>query len=428
MIYEILIVASLLAIIAVLAIAIILLLANLGVYFMKIAQGTTAFISTGDSLKAILPNVGGFKMSKDEDLDGRHWLVPEKNDEERIVGLFHNSLPKTVWFQKWMWKTLGVRFISWVWPHTHRHTFNIRSRKRLLEGSEVKSDMSLKDRVVDSPAPEGTIVDSLLFSVPRPVYMDGVQLAGDNSRINLLLQPIYRQVIPAIPVYYLKGDFFTLLDAALEAAVVDFFATHRVEGCPLTYSHWLKLPKSGGNSPLELHLRHLNVSKAYRNKLKRNGELVRYIDELTGGELKLIHESVDEVKKIAPSGIIPRFGFAMVSFRIVDWDPHKDTVDLAKALLAKETELHTAEGVRQKAFGERDALIERAKGESSRFDQLMKALIEKGVDANVAAEVVRTQLRTENIGGKDSKITTYVEGEASASVMVSASSSGPSTK
>lgn len=444
-------VVVLLAAIPMLAIAIILLLSNLGAYFTKIAQGTTVFISAGDRLKAILPNVGGYKMSGADDLDGRHWLIPTKNEKERMAGIFHNSFPGTVWFQEQLWKAFGVKFISWFWPHVHVHQFDIRKggRRRIEARSEVSADAPLRSRVVDSPEP--TVVNSLLFLAPRPVYLEGVELAGDNSRINLLLLPVYRQVIPVLPAYYLKGDFFTLLDAAIEAAIVDFFARHRVwvykegekkgqfaadshapqqqgyEESPLTYAHWLKLTKAGEGSPLEQQLRHLNVSKAYLTKLKAEGgkgELIDYIEKhLIPGEPTDLPGS--ELAKMIPSGIAPRFGFALVSFRIVEWEVHKSTEALAKALLAKETELHTAAGVRQKAEGERDAILARATGESRRYEQLATALVNKGVTPDVAAGVVQTQLRTENIGGKDSKIVTYVEGSASASVMVPAS---PPTK
>ena len=57
-------IAGLIVAIAVLAIVIVLLLANLGAYFTKIAQGTTAFFNKGGSLHAILPNVEGYRISE----------------------------------------------------------------------------------------------------------------------------------------------------------------------------------------------------------------------------------------------------------------------------------------------------------------------------------------------------------------------------
>lgn len=419
-----------------LVILIILLLAYHDAYFTKVDQGTTVFINAGGSLKEILPNVSGFKLSKMKDIEGQRWLISEedlKEDKEeekkqkRLNELFNKSPPSTRLFQKWLWETFGVRFISPFWPQVKRHSFDIRSRKRLLEGSDVPPDTSLKDRVVDSPSLNGTIVDSLLFLVPRPVYLHGIQLPGDNSRINLLIHPIYRQIIPALPVYHLKGDFFTQLDAALESSVMDFFATH--SGGTLNYVAWLKLPKGGGNSPLEEHLRTLNFSKSYRSKLvgEEKSELVTYIDKLTGNEFaQLGNAQEDNSKNEVGSGIVPRFGFALISFRIVDWEPHLDTKPLAEALLAKQTEFHRAEGVREAAYGKRDADIAIADGEAARFKKPIEAITGLGVTKDVAADVLRTDLRTRNIGGKDSKIVTYVEGgEQRSSILVPSSATTP---
>lgn len=406
----------------------ILSLAKHGRWFMRIAQGTTAFISAGDKLKSILPNVGRFKMSTQEDLEGRHWLIPAKDNAEAEEAFFHNCLPGTVWFQKLLWRKAGIRWISILWPYTRRHTFDIRSRKRLLEGADGAEGTPLKRRVVDSLDKDGkresTVVDSLLFVIPRPVYLEGVVIAGDNSKINLLLLPVFRQVIPSISAYYLRGDFFTLLDGAIEAGTVDFFASYRVNGEPMTYADWLKLPKSGAHSPLEHHLYQLNINKKYYEDLKGAGgrdELVNYLNDITHG--KFFEHSGGEVEEKIPSGLIPRFGFAMVSFRLIEWEPHGDTKDLARAFLARETEFYTAQGVRQKAEGERDAILKRAEGESSRYERLATALVGKGVTPDVAARVVETQLRTENI--RDSNVTTYVEGGSSASIMVPASNQAP---
>lgn len=442
---------GLLALIPVLALVAMTLLADLGIIFTKISQGTTVFISAGDKLRSIWPNVGGYKISDSTDFDDRRWLIPatgqtkEQKQKDRMRTFFHNTIPGTTKFQRWLWERFGIRYVSlWFW-NTSVHSFDIRSRKRLLEGSDVPENSPLRARVVNSS--EETVVDSLLFLVPRPVFLEGMQLAGDNSRINLLLLPIYRQVIPSLPVYYLKGDFFTQLDAAVEAGVVDFFSSHRVavdkktgefakdsfetgeeekySSSPLTYFHWLKLDK-GLNSPMEKHLRPLNITREYLERLRTGGreELAEYIDNHLATQGVAEEIPSDKLRSAIPSGIIPRFGFALISFRIVDWEPHKETANLAQAIRAKATEFHIAEGVRARADGERDAIQRRAEAESARYQKLAEALIKQGVTANVAAEVVRTQLRTENIAGEKSKITTYIEGGASASVLVDTSKSG----
>lgn len=468
-------VIGLLVLAAGLTIVNILLLASFGAYFIKISESTTVFINAGGSLKRILPNVKGYKMSVARDIDNKQWLIPAENEEDWTNAFFRDSNQKTVWFQKWMWETLGVRFFSSFWPQVHVHRFDIRKngRKSIEARDGLEEDAPLRSRVVNSPESKdkGTVVDHLLFMVPRPVYIEGVELAGDNSRINLLLLPIFKQVVPSSPVYDLKGDFFTLLDAAMEAAVVDFFAKHRAavykkgnsagreegefahntfdpkagdpsgikgddyekeyEESPLTYAIWLKLTKAGEGSPLEKRLGSLNVSQEYLRKLEEKIKIDSRVEKILDYARTLVRgdsastPSNKQITGMIPGGIVPRFGFALVSLRSVEWEAHKDTKNLAEALLAKEIEGHKADGVRQKAEGERDAKVANATGDSSFVNQVMTALKAHNVDANVAAKVLETMIRTKNIGG--SQITTYVEGGASASVMVNPSTSTKTT-
>lgn len=449
----------LIALTVVLLIVLVVVLANRDAYFTMVAQDSTKYISVGESLKYILANITGFKLSATLDLDNRQWIVPASDEEDRLKAFFRNR--SWVGLQRFLWQKLGVVFFGFLWPQVYVQWFNIRSIKTVKEVSEVAADAPLRARIVDSHGDAATIVNELRFVVPRPVYLDGVELAGDNAKINFLLLPVYRQVIPALPVYTLRGDFFTLLDAAIQAAVVDFASSHRVavykterdvegnvtnphaagqfaydfwdpmgtiiahgedpneyrrkyEPSPLTYSLWLKLTKAGENSPLERHFHTLNVNAAYLQRLDDRGrtELAAYArDHLAHG-----HPATGALPSAIPSGIIPRFGFALVSFRNVEWEPHPSTKPLADALLAKETEFHTAEGVREKAKGERDRILFVREGEAARYDALLSALIKNGVDPNVAAQVAATQIRMEQVAA--SKLTTYVEGGASAQPVV----------
>lgn len=471
-------IGAVIALIAALLIVIALMLANLGWWFTQIEKGSTVFINKGDDMKAIWPNVGGYKMSKMEDPDGRRWLIKAVNEKDVEESFFFDKeLSKPIHI--YLWKKFGVRFMGIFWPQVHRHSFKI-DRKRLREATG--SDGKLGSRVAQSPN-AGVPVDSLLFLVPRPIHIEGVELAGDNSKISLLLLPIFQQVIPSLPVYYYKGDFFTPLDGAIEAAMVNFFAVHRVavirskgekgqedneefahdtydpsdykrQGCdteeqyrekyepsPLTYHYWIRISKTEG-SPMEQHLRSLNATREYHEKLKgdkKTNELVKHLDFLThdmyGGTQSEKDEKGGKEKpkppKGSPSGIIPRFGFALVSLRLVDWTAHGDTEELSRAILQKQTESHRAKGVREKAYGERDAVKARGEGENVRFNQMVRAYTDQGVDPNVAAQIVGIYLRTENIGG--STIGTYVEGGSNVSVMVpangnKANAKGPGSK
>ncbi|MBI4136178.1 MAG: hypothetical protein HY481_01340 [Candidatus Vogelbacteria bacterium] len=406
-----------------------LILAYLGWHFTRIEKGHTVFITQGADLKVVWPNVGSHRMSKVADSNGWHWVVKDDTEgsEDRIDESFYfKALSGTVWLQKLLWKRLGIRFVSILWPHIRVHEFMV-SRKRLKEGAEVESGKPIRERIVESKEKDKP-VRSLLFIVPRPVYVDGVELAGDNSKINLVFLVVFQQVIPALPVYYLEGDFFPLLDAAIEAALVDFGATYEMKDedgklSHLTLASWLKLPKAEG-SPIEKHLRRINVSKKYYEDLEKDSgnELLNHLEQLIGGPPKE-PATPTEQEKIG-SGIIPRFGFALTSVRLVAWEPHKDSEDLYKALRAEETERRTAAGLIEKAKGEKTAFEQRGTGEGGRYERLLKALIDKGVASNKAAEVVQTQIEMEQL--HQSGVGTYVR-NASAGVMVPASTSTPSS-
>ena len=142
-------------------------------------------------------------------------------------------------------------------------------------------------------------------------------------------------------------------------------------------------------------------------------ELAGFVERLNP---EIETSQVGEESKGVPSGVTPRFGFALRSFRIIGREAHGDTKELAMALLAKETNFHQAEGLRAKAQGDRDAMVSRAEGEMARIQHLTSALTKNGVSAEKAGQVVETMLRTENV--RDSNIVTYVEGGSRASVLI----------
>ena len=456
---------ALLPIIGFLVIYIIQKLGELDILFTTIMQGTTAFIMASGSLLAFWPNIGGHRKSYHQDLDGRRWVIPDDNEKACLDSFFRDSMLGTRTIQKWLWKSYGVRFVS-IWPAVKKLWFNI-DRRELLEGSRA-AGLTLQQRVVESEHIDEP-VDGLLFITPRPVYVPAVELAGDNSKVDLLLLCVYQQVIPALSVIYLRGDFYPLLDAAIKAAMVDMGATHRVavfkkdfkqkgyqkdefaadfcpnlsnpdeveqfrewygfdyekycKPAPLTYSHWLRLAQSGPKSAIERQLRTLNFSREFYDELwgpkpdkSAKKELTDFIDNVTNYAFKKESKTLspsEAVRQHIPGGIVQRFGFMLKSVRLVDRAPDDSTVELAKALLAKQTAFHTAEGIRAAAAGERDRLQLVASGEGFRFTAMVSALTEEGVNADLAADVVRTMLRTENIKG--SNITTYVEGGSSTS-------------
>ncbi len=438
--------------------------------FCEVPKGETVQIIKGSDLKAIIPNVDGHKMSGEKDLDGRRWLVrlketdEDKAKEEMREALKKDMLPGTRWVQSVLWDRLGIRFVSWFYPQVQVLIVTI-SANRLKSTDSMGPGTSLKDRIERDKEE----IYALRFLVPRPLVVEGVLLAGDGSRINLLIQPTFRQVIPSLPVFYYKGKFFRLLDAFTEAGIVSFFATHlvaiykgegedsplkgqfahetydpskaqdqdkykaRYESSHITYSHWLRMGV-GPSSALQRHLSRFNASPEFYDALKKakKKELVRHLDALLGGRPKPIPsfkppEYLDEEEKQALSsgGILPSLGFVMERLEIIDREPHEDSKDLAEAVRAEATERQRAKGVRQKAYGQSDADKVMAEGHAALYGNPVEALTKLGVSPDVAARVHETAMRAKAIGGKDSKVTTYIESGSgpSPSVMVPAQQS-----
>ncbi len=509
-------------------IVIIIVLAGLGWWFFSPPRGTIVFKNKGSDLEGIWDNVSGHKLSGAQDPDGKRWLVIEKDGKKIESSRFHGNTKTFLRFHRFLWNRFGIRFISPYWPQVYINEFIV-DRRRLIEiekGGLEKKAYSLSDRVVKSPN-AGIPVNHLLFVSFRPVYKEGVELAGDNSKINLLLLPTWQVVSPVIPIYYYMGNFYPLLDGAIEAAIEDFFATHRVavyrkkhgeeksneedgevyegeegefahdtydpESCleffpslkenkeealrrykktfapsPLTYSHWIKTRKAG-NSPIERHLITFNATEDYYNRIeealqeakdevqeaekarlsKKEREdkkavvegmegILRQLKHLTRGiyekekteeektkkekkeETEKTEEQIDrkimeesKKQKLAAKGlgegIIPSVGYALIAFKLVDWEPHEDTKELASALQAKQTERHTAQGVIAKHEGLKKAAVLLGEGESEALSLKIKAQTDLGVNQNVASETVREIDKSANIGGEHSKVTHWFE-------------------
>mgnify|MGYP005843550553 CR=1 FL=1 len=449
-------IATVLILLNVVAIVVtVIIFSKKGWWFFQPQKGTIVFVNKGEDLKEVWVNVGSHKLSEIDDPDGKHWIVnePEKDKIERarFRGRSMKSFKKVLWSQ-------GIRFIGLLWPHAHVHKFKV-DRRRLVEREEgtMEGDASLKKRVVQSPN-AGEEVDNLLFVSYRPVYKQGVELAGDNSKINLLVLPTWQLVQPTTPVYYYMGNFYPLLDSAVEAALENFFATHRVavykennkegeEGefahdeydpskydglekdeyikkfkpSPITYSHWIKMRKTS-NSALERHLFSYNSTRKYYEKIKKaattdEGEKIlaqlnhltqdRFTDATTGDTQN--NDALEKIQEGLGEGIIPGIGYAMIAFRLVEWEAHGDTKDLAEALQAKQTEKAIALGVIEKARGQREAIILEGKGESERYENLIRVQTGLGVHPDNATITLRETEKASKIGGKDSKITHWFE-------------------
>ncbi|MBI2097648.1 MAG: hypothetical protein HYT46_01810 [Candidatus Vogelbacteria bacterium] len=400
-----------------LSIILMLILAGLQWHFTRIEKGNTAFIVRGDDMKAIWPNVGGHRMSSDEDLDGRRWLIRTDSDTKIRETFTRDMLPETRWLQNKLWDWFGIRFVSWFYPQVRVHKLKL-DVTRLKEESRVETGKTLRERLEG----DTETIYSLRFLVPRPMVIEGVELAGDNARINLLVLAIFRTVIPSLPIFYYKGRFFPLLDAGVKAGIINFCANYKfpvpvldergepvfdkngktqlTRGESLTYELWLRLDK-GVDSPIQKSLLGLNVGKDFYDSLVREKktELVDHIKLLLGG--KEPEEIPDAVKEKMPFGFIRQHGFALQSIEVIDWEAAEETKDLSSALRAKQTAFHKAKGVREEAYGRRDAVEAVGNADAARIGKMVEAVVRsleaKGVLPDQIAEVIKSVFQAEQL-------------------------------
>jgi len=426
-----------LAVIFIFCLVLIMVVANAQWQFTRIEKGNTAFIVKGDDLKVMLPNVDGHRVSKEKDLEGRRWLVkvnvskdPKAQKKEMHEAFERPLQPGTKWLQWVLWNKLGIRFVSWLYPQIRVHKIHI-SMNRLREGKKDGEGVNLQNRI----EPDEGDIDSLRFLVPRPLVVKGVELAGDNARLDILVLAVFRTVIPALPVFYYKGKFMSLLDADISSGIIDFCATYQMpvtvnekgEYDPrgknkgfssLTYEHWLRLSKGKG-SPIQDYLRKLNASPEFYEALERENktDLLAHLEVLLGGKPEPLPSTLKGF-----SGFIPKLGFALESIEVIDWTATEETKELSTALRSKQTKLHTAEGVRQESYGKRDSIEAIGRADAARIGQMVEAVVVslagREVPPDQIAEVIKSIFQAEQLK-QIPNLQTLILGNTNATAMVS---------
>jgi len=339
------IIAGIFAVAAIFALlgATLYLIAKNGWQATFIPEGNMALLVKGDSWDRTIPNIAERTLDK----KGRKIIKgkPQKKPWEKIWGFY---------------------WVSFFYPLKRVFKFTI-SRDRLKDASEMKDGHGIRDWIEHKSDQE---VSSLQYRFQRPFLIEGVELGGDRTRVDQIVMTTFEVVDPYIPIFFYKGKFFSLLEATVRSAVLDFCADEH-----MTYEVFVRTPKSSGTE---------------------------FSDRIT---------DINEKTDLAPEGIVKAFGIKVVEAWVHDFDLVKDDQDFRDAARIRELERMQAQGAVEKAKGEAEAKERVAKAEALRYGLLVKELIERDVDPNVAASVLGQQVRTENIGR--SKIVTYVEGGAS---------------
>ena len=124
--------------------------------------------------------------------------------------------PKTLWkkMRKFLREHWGFYWVSLFYPLRKIHEFNI--WKARLVGT---TGLPIGERIQTDP--EMVPVSYLLRSFPRPILVKEIEFK-DRFTANLLVLANFLVVVPKIPVFILKDEFFQQLEALVANAVITY--------------------------------------------------------------------------------------------------------------------------------------------------------------------------------------------------------------
>lgn len=269
--------------------------------------------------------------------------------------------------RNWLWSKFGLYVVGPLPGVYNVHQIKIR-RNRIRENPDTSQNDFSKQWI--DYAEESEFFDYLRGVFSRPVAVRSVELP-DGSTIDFILNVKFKVMTPAQPVYNMP-DFMSFIERATESAVV--------RAC--------KAPVYGPDP---------NVGQQLTYKLMLGLDLGPQGNFMK--EIMKVNKETYVIPTGQPTpGIIEQAGIEAISVDIPAWQADAATVELANAQKAEATAKAKAKGVVATADGDRDAIKSVADGEKHRIEQMIEAMVSKGVSPEVAARQVGHLLETEKLG------------------------------
>jgi len=324
--------------------------ARAGIHFTFLDETDMAFVIRGQELYKVLI---GLKRSDSE-------KVREKIEEREIKWSDRES--------SILAKCLGIYYVSIFYPLFKIHKFSILA-EGIKDGSEGK-EIIPGDNMEKLIYRRQKEVNSLRWRFPRPVIVNGVELA-DKVTINIIVMTILEIEDPYPPVFTYRGYFFQIVASFVESAVIDL-----VVGKPknITYAEFVGMDK---------------------------GEASDFSSSLC--------DAINAGNKANGKGLPTIMGIKADKAYIFRYDLSAEQKEVEEASRAESVEKMRAQGVVAKAEGNAKAIEINALSEALRFKAIIESMVKQEVNPNMAAEVARTIIKTENV--RDSKVTTWVDAE-----------------
>jgi len=110
----------------------------------------------------------------------------------------------------------GFFWVSAVYPQRHIHKFQV-VKSRLRRDFEEGGRLTEMVQVDATPAE----VDHLLWRFPRAVYIGNIEFA-DRLTASLVVLSNFQVVMPSIPVFTYKADFFPQIESLVRTIVINY--------------------------------------------------------------------------------------------------------------------------------------------------------------------------------------------------------------
>ncbi|MCI5108530.1 MAG: hypothetical protein MRY49_01655 [Candidatus Pacebacteria bacterium] len=359
-------------------------------YTTSIPEGYVEVVFQGGDYLRPLINYEGWLVSKDGRIFPKNHInmyfdPRQEYDKEGLRIVFEDKAPgreKLIPAEGHpldkIFSKYGINFVSLLWPHRQIHSLEVDVKRIVPDESGNKKDISTR---IEHES-ESKTVRSFRIVFQRPVFIAGARFGGDKSQIDILVNTICY----ITNVYNIYGKFdgkiFSVIDRAISAEVMKYGMRPGIN-----FEHFAR------------------------------GEMLSDIDKDESTPLASRSDfsrallSVNSVgTEGAPTGLPSEIGVRVAAVWLIAFRGSDEKFDEVQR--EKELARLQAQALIEKGEGEKQYETLVAAGKAARWEQTLKAMSDHGVNPNVAAKAASAQIVSENIGSRDSKVHTWVQGDA----------------
>jgi len=328
-----------------------------------VETGGFKFKVLGETLVEIIDNVEGYYIDQND----RRLKKDDELGKRRPKGFLE--------------KLLGMVWISLIWPLRESiHSFRV-------VADRIKNDPDINVNTLPTREQIRFEIRKTTYLRARfihPVLVTDVELGKDRWKVDLMVKLDMMVVKPAVVVFDYKGTVAVMeqIDASVRAAVID-----KCNDEGMDYTKFLSENK-GANSPFAKLIMDLNKPRPT-------------INVEAGGDSEILFKGIKE-----------HFGVEIKAAWIesVDLSPEQKDLDDATRAVAQEKLLADAET--EKARGKKAMAKAILEGQAEGLVSIAEKMKEKGfnISNEQMGRIIFEQVRTGNLAGANSKLTTYVEG------------------